>query len=77
MCTVENAIDWHDETLVPKIPPSLTMNVDGCTHRLMCLYGVGVGCRAVVGHGSDGRPRHGLRVKSTLESDENFEQNLL
>jgi hypothetical protein len=31
----------------------------------------------VVGHGSDGRPRHGLRVKSTLESDENFEQNLL
>jgi hypothetical protein len=30
----------------------------------------------VVGHGSDGRLRHGLRVKSTLEtSDENFEQN--
>jgi hypothetical protein len=29
----------------------------------MCLYGVGVGCRAVVGHGSDGRPHHGLRVK--------------
>jgi hypothetical protein len=53
------------------------MNVDGCRHRLMCLYGVGVGCRAVVGHGSVGRPRHGLRVKSTLESDEKFEQNLL
>jgi hypothetical protein len=31
----------------------------------------------VVGHGSDGRLRHGLRVKSTLESDENFEQNQL
>jgi hypothetical protein len=45
------------------------MNVDGCRHRLMCLYGVGVRCRAVVGHGSDGRPRHGLRVKSTLESE--------
>jgi hypothetical protein len=30
-----------------------------------------------VGHGSDGRLRHGLRNKSTLESDENFEQNLL
>jgi hypothetical protein len=53
------------------------MNVDGCRHRLMCLYGVGVGCMAVVGHGSDGRLRHGLRVKSTLESDEKFEQNLL
>jgi hypothetical protein len=43
----------------------------------MCLYGEGVGCKVVVGHGSDGRPRHGLRVKSTLESDENFEQNVL
>jgi hypothetical protein len=31
----------------------------------------------VFGHGSDGWPRHGLRSKSTLESDENFEQNLL
>jgi hypothetical protein len=43
----------------------------------MCLYGEGVGCKAVVGHGSGGRPRHGLHVKSTLESDENFKQNLL
>jgi hypothetical protein len=43
----------------------------------MCLDGEGVGCKVVVGHGSDGRLRHGLRVKSTLESDENFEQNQL
>jgi hypothetical protein len=63
--------------MAPKISLSLPMNVDGCRHRLMCLYGVGVGCMAVVGHGSDGRLRHGLRVKSTLESDEKFEQNLL
>jgi hypothetical protein len=53
------------------------MNVDGCRYRLMCLGCGGGGCRAVVGHGSDSRPRHGLGVKSTLESDENFEQNLL
>jgi hypothetical protein len=43
----------------------------------MCLFGEGVGCKVVVGHGSDGRPRHGLCSKSTLESDENFKQNLL
>jgi hypothetical protein len=43
----------------------------------MCLNGEGVGCKVVAGHGSDGRPCHGLRSKSTLESDENFEQNLL
>jgi hypothetical protein len=76
-CTVENAIVWHDETVVPKIPPSSRMNVDDSRRRPMCLHGEGVGCKVVVGHGSDGRPRHGLRVKSTLESDENFEQNLL
>jgi hypothetical protein len=40
--------------------------------------GEGMRCKVVVGHGSDGRLRHGLCVKSTtLESDENFEQNLL
>jgi hypothetical protein len=53
------------------------MNVDDSRCRPMCLDGEGVGCKVVVGHGSDGRPCHGLRVKSTLESDENFEQNLL
>jgi hypothetical protein len=50
------------------------MNVDNSRHRMMCLYGEGMRCKVVVGHGSDGRPRHGLGVKSTLESDENFEQ---
>jgi hypothetical protein len=39
----------------------------------MCFYREGVGCKVVVGHGSGGGPRHGLRSKSTLESDENFE----
>jgi hypothetical protein len=51
------------------------MNVDDSRCRPMCLDGEGVGCKVVVGHGSDGRPCHGLRVKSTLESDKNFEQN--
>jgi hypothetical protein len=53
------------------------MNVDDSRCRPMCLDGEGMGCKVVVGHGSDGRPCHGLRVKSTLESDENFRQNLL
>ena len=53
------------------------MNVDDSRCRPMCLDGEGMGCKVVVGHGSDGRPCHGLRVKSTLESDENFKQNLL
>jgi hypothetical protein len=53
------------------------MNVVNSGSRPMCLYGEGVGCKAVVGHGSGGRPRHGLHVKSTLESDQNFKQNLL
>lgn len=35
----------------------------------------GSGVKAVVGHGSDGQPRHGLRSKSMLESDENFERD--
>jgi hypothetical protein len=43
----------------------------------MCLYDEGMRCKVAIGHGSDGRLRHGLRNKSTLESDENFEQNLL
>jgi hypothetical protein len=53
------------------------MSVDDSRCRPMCLDGEGMGCKVVVGHGSDGRPCHGLRVKSTLESDENFRQNLL
>ena len=53
------------------------MNVDDSRCGPMCLDGEGMGCKVVVGHGSDGRPCHGLRVKSTLESDENFRQNLL
>jgi hypothetical protein len=53
------------------------MDVDDSSGRPMCLFGEGVGCKVMVGHGSDGRPRHGLCSKSTLESDENFKQNLL
>jgi hypothetical protein len=48
---------------------------DDSRRHPMCFYREGMGGKAVVGHGSDGRPRHGLCSKSTLESDENFEQN--
>jgi hypothetical protein len=43
----------------------------------MCLYGEGVGCKVLFGRDSDCRLRHGLGVKSTLESDENFGLNQL
>jgi hypothetical protein len=43
----------------------------------MCLYGEGVGCKVVFGRDSDCRLRHGLGVKSMLESDENFGLNQL